>query len=72
MSYLKPIAKIGAAYMMYEIGKAIWWELKIQNYSSRVVETGGIMTEEDKIEKEAIKHYLDNHYGNQLMNKLSA
>jgi predicted DNA repair protein MutK len=72
MSYVKPVAYIGGAYVMFEIAKAMWWELKINNHNNRVLQSGGVMSDEDEAEKEVIQGYLDNHYGSQLMNKLSA
>jgi hypothetical protein len=72
MAYVKPVAYIGGAWIMFEIAKAMWWELKINSHNNRLLSAGGVMSEEDTEEKEQIKGYLDNHYGSQLMNKLSA
>jgi hypothetical protein len=57
---------------MFEIARAMWWEVKISSHNNRVLQSGGLMNNQDVEEKEEIKGYLDKHYGNQLMNKLSA
>lgn len=57
---------------MFEIARAMWWELKINSHNNRVLSSGGLMNPQDTEEKEEIKNYLDKHYGAQLMNKLSA
>jgi hypothetical protein len=72
MAYVKPVAYVGGAYVMFEIARAMWWELKINNHNNRILKSGGIMSEDDQIEKDQIQGYLDKHYGSQLMNKLSA
>jgi hypothetical protein len=72
MSYVKPVAYVGGAFVMFEIARAMWWELKINSYNNRVLTAGGVIGEEAVNEKEEIKGYLDKHYGSSLVNKLSA
>lgn len=55
MSYVKPLAYTGGAYILYEIGRAMWWELKINSYNNRVLNTGGVVSDEDQFEKQEIK-----------------
>lgn len=72
MAYVKPVAYVGGAFVMFEIARAMWWELKINNHNNKLAQNGGVMTNDDADEKEQIQGYLDKHYGSQLMNKLSA
>ena len=37
MSYVKPVAYVGGAYVMFEIARAMWWELKINSHNNRVL-----------------------------------
>jgi hypothetical protein len=52
MSYVKPVAYIGGTYILFEIARAMWWELKINSHNSRILQAGGIMNEEDTEEKQ--------------------
>lgn len=63
MAYVKPVAYVGGAFVMFEIARAMWWEIKINSHNNRLLSAGGMMSEEDSEEKEQIKGYLDQHYG---------
>lgn len=52
MSYVKPVAYVGGAFIMFEIARAMWWELKINSHNNRILQSGGVMSEDDVSEKE--------------------